>query len=230
MFRSRTAALVSVLSLLALPALAVAPAQARVTVPTEVTVDVETPVVYGEDVIIEGQVSYTDLEDGKEYGLGDATVTLERRYLDSAEWVEAGSDVTAGLWPVFEFEHVAVKGAEYRVTFAGDETYLPSSARVVVRVYRKVSARIVEPQPVVLFLKGKVDPSYAGEQVQLMRKKCAACAWKQIGSQAATKSSTYRFRLPLPRTGTHYFRVRVPADAAFLTSFSPVWEVFWVVS
>lgn len=223
----RLVALLTAVALVGLPGVVAAPAVAQATVPTEISIDVDSPVTYGDKIHMSGQVSY--VEDGEEYALADAKVVLERRYLDSSSWSEIGSYVTAGFWPDYEFEVKAVKGAEYRVSFAGDETYLPSTAKATVRVYRKVGSKVTEPSPNVFYLKGKVAPKYAGKPVFLMRKKCSSCAWTTISSQKSTSTSTYRFRLPLPRSGTHYFRARVPASAVFLKSVSDAWQIMKIL-
>jgi hypothetical protein len=226
---SRIVALASALALLATPLAVAAPAVAEPTVATQVSIDVDSPVTFGDSLTVAGQVTYVDPEDGQQYGLGGATVVLERRYLDSDEWTEVGTQVTAGFWPDYEFDVVARKGARYRVSYAGDETYLPSSAEATVRVRRIVTSKVTEPSDNVFYLQGKVSPSYAGKQVALLRKKCSSCSWKVIKTMDATAKSTYKFRLPLPSSGTHYFRARVPADVLFLKSVSDVWEIFRIL-
>lgn len=225
MLTVRNVAVTSAIALLAAPALAAAPAEAVPTVQTEVSIIVADKVTYGESLTMSGQVSYVDPDDGEEYGLADATVVLERRYLDSTEWQEVGTQVTAGMWPDYEFEVTARKGARYRVSYAGDETYLPSKAEATVRVHRKITSKMTEPRADVFFLKGRVTPKYAGEPVALLRKKCETCSWKAIKTMAATAKSTYRFRLPLPGNGTHYFRARTPATVLFLKTVSHTWEI-----
>lgn len=202
-----------------------APAAAQPTIETKVSVVVGSPVTYGDVVTIGGQVSYVSLDDGKVYGLADAIVRLERRALDSTTWTEVATQVTAGEFPSYAFEDVATKGTRYRVTYDGDETYMGSSAGATVRVRRIVTSKVTEPRDNVFFLKGSVTPDHAGERVALLRKRCSDCPWKVIRRADATARSTYRFRLPLPQRGVHYFRARVPGDQAYLSTLSRVWEI-----
>ncbi|HEU4512192.1 MAG TPA: hypothetical protein VFR87_03715 [Nocardioidaceae bacterium] len=222
MFVARVLALV--LALVVAPALS-SPVRAEPTIATEVSIVVGSPVTYGDVVTVSGQVSYVDPDGGQEYALADAPVLLERRYLDSSEWTEVAAQVTAGAFPGYEFEDVATKGARYRVSYAGDETYQASAAEATVRVRRIVTSKVREPRDDVFFLKGKVVPDHAGEPVALLRKKCSDCAWKVFRRGEATARSTYRFRLPLPPEGAHYFRARVPADEGYLRTVSKVWEI-----
>lgn len=204
---------------------AAAPAAAEPVIATDVSIVVGSPVTYGDVLTVSGQVSYLDPDDGQEYALVDAVVLLERRHLDADEWTEVATQATSGEFPRYEFEDVATKGARYRVTYTGDEEYAGSAAEATVRVRRIVTSRVVEPRDSVFFLRGRVTPDHAGERVALLRKKCSDCAWKVVRRTDTSARSTYRFRLPLPREGVHYFRARVPADAVFLRTLSAVWEI-----
>lgn len=180
-------------------------------------------VVYKTSVSIEGQVVYV-ANDGHQHAV-EGTVALKRRYLGTSTWRTVGTDQMSGFFPAFDFTVAATRNAQYRVSFAGDATYRPSSSSVVIRVARKVTATGKEPHPNVFFLSGKVTPSYAKRTVALMRKTCRACAWKAYARQATSATSRYRFRLPVPSKGTHYFRVKVPPSASFVTSYSSTWTI-----
>lgn len=183
---------------------------------------------YLDSVTVSGNVMYNDPAVGWTY-LEGVTVELQRRYLGTDQWVTLASAVAGAYIGDFDFTSVARQNAEYRVAFAGDDTYLPSSASQTVRVHRLVSSRGSEPRHNVFYLSGKVRPSYAGHRLYLTRQRCSTCAWRTIASQKATSTSTYRFRLPLPPRGaTHYFRVRVPASTQFLVSYSSAWRL-WVI-
>lgn len=199
------------------------PARALAPYDTWIELDsVSTPVTYGDQLTISGQVVYYDPDDDDEYAVSDAEVTLEKRALGAASWTYVGTDVATGFWPWFEFGQTARRNTQYRVTYAGDETYGPSQDTVSVTVHRKVTANLVEPRHNVFYLKGRVVPSYAGRRVALLRRTCSSCRWREYGAQRATSTSTYRFRLPLPRSGTFYFRAMVAKDAGFLKSFSRI--------
>lgn len=212
-----------VLAALAATLVAGPPAEAVATYGTWIELDsVSTPATYGDHLTITGQVVYYDTEAGDEYAVSDAEVTLEKRALGTATWTYVGTDVASGFWPWFEFDQTARSNTQYRVTYAGDETYGPSQDAVTVKVHRKVSANLVEPRHNVFFLKGRVTPSFAGRRVVLMRRTCSYCRWRELSAQRATSTSTYRFRLPLPPRGTYYFKAMVAKDSLFLKSFSRV--------
>ena len=203
----------------------VAPAYAEPTVATTVTVSSIGTVRYHDGFALGGQVAFTDPDDQKLYALPDVIVRLDRRYLGSSTWTELGTDVTEGPFPSYAFDVTAQRNAVYRVTFAGDDTYQKSVAKEAVDVRRRVPARVTEPREDVFYLAGRVVPSYAGKRVYLMRRTCSSCAWKTWASQLTGDTSRYRFRLPLPKTGTDYFRARVPASTSYVKSVSVTWNV-----
>lgn len=179
---------------------------------------------YGTDFSIRGQVTYTDPEDGEEYAT-DGDVTLDRRYPGTEVWTPVGSDHMSMFYAVFDFDAVADRITEYRVSFAGDETYAPSTASIVVKVARKVTAKMTEPRDNVWYLSGRVAPTYVGQPVTLMRKKCSSCTWRAYATKYTSEFSSYKFRLPLPTTGSYYFRARVPADVSFVKTFSGTFQL-----
>lgn len=213
--------------LVATPLAVVAPAMAvEPTIPTDLVWELSPTgtVPYQTDISIEGQAVYVDPEDGEEYAaLG--VFRLEQRYLGVSTWTHVEDALVDNPFlAYFSFEVTALRNTEYRVTFMGDDTYLPSVNTGIVKVARTVSSKSSEPRRNVFYLSGKVRPAYADKTVSLMRKKCASCSWKAYASKTTTDASTYRFRLPLPPRGdTHYFKVRAPKDERFVKSFSTTW-------
>ena len=191
---------------------------------TEVTRAAARTVTYGDRVTVEGQVVFTDPLGETTYAVDDAEVALERRYLREDTWTPVGTGVTDGDLPVYRFEERAVRSAAYRVTYAGDATFLPSSAQATVRVRRAATSAVTEPRDEVFRLRGRVLPTYAGP-VYLTRRSCADCGWTTVGSERATEDGRYRFALTLPETGTRLFRVRVPASRAYLVGYSETWRL-----
>ena len=191
---------------------------------TEVTRAAARAVTYGDRVVVAGQVVFTAPLGETTYAVDDAEVTLERRYLREDTWTSVGTDVTDGDLPVYRFEERAVRSAAYRVTYAGDATFLPSSAQATVRVHRAATSTVTEPRDEVFRLRGRVLPTYAG-RVYLTRRSCADCGWTTVGSERATGDGRYRFALTLPETGTRWFRVRVPASRAYLVGYSETWRL-----
>ena len=176
-------------------------------------------------VQVSGQVVYTDPATGTQYAADGLTVTLAERYLGTATWTNVATDVTSGFQPTFDFTRTARRNTEYRVTFAGDQSYLASAGLVTVQVHRRVTSRIAEPREHVFFMTGKVKPAYAGKRVYLMRQRCPSCAYRTYSSQRTSATSTFRFPLPRPARGSYHFKVRVPGDAAFLVSYSSEWRL-----
>lgn len=219
----------AVTALLVASSLAVmAPATAAPTVPTDLVLEVSPTgtAVYGTSLSLDGQAVYVDPEDGETYAaLG--TYRLERRYAGEEAWVLVEDQVVDNpFWAIFDFEAKATRNADYRVTYLGDDTLLPSEASATVRVSRKVKSRTTEPRDNVFYLSGRVVPDYEGRKISLMRKKCSSCSWRVYASKDTSSTSTYRFRLPLPPRGdTHYFRTRVAADTRFVKSFSSTWKL-----
>ncbi|HEY8300940.1 MAG TPA: hypothetical protein VIG48_03495 [Jatrophihabitans sp.] len=201
------------------------PAVAAATHSTRVDMDAfpSGTVIYKTSVSIEGQVVYI-AADGHQHAV-EGTVALKRRYLGTTTWRTLGTDRMSGFLPAFDFTVAATRNAQYKVSYAGSATYGPSSSSVVVKVARKVSATGKEPRPNVFFLSGGVTPSYARKTVALLRKKCRTCAWKIYARQATAATSRYRFRLPVPSRGTHYFKVKVPPSVSFVASYSSTWTI-----
>lgn len=225
MRRSSVLAAALAAALVSGPLIVAAPASARASYSTRVVIDASPSgtVPYKTSVSIRGQVVYVD-DDGDQHAV-EGRVVLKRRYLGTTVWRTLGTDTMSGFFPAFDFTVTATRNAQYRVAFAGDDTYRPSSGSVLVRVARKVSSTVRRPRQNVFFMSGRVTPSYAGRTVALMRKKCRACAWKRLAGQATSATSRYRFRLPLPAHGTHYFRVKVPPNVSYVTSYSSTWTI-----
>jgi hypothetical protein len=165
--------------------------------------------------------------DAREYA-AEGPVTLDQRFYGSDVWTTIDSTDMSGFMPAFDFDVVATRIATYRVNYLGEGDYLPSSDSVLLKVARKVTGKITEPRDNVFFFVGRVSPS-SGESVSLMRRKCATCAWRVFTSQLTTSTGNYRFRLPLPREGIHYFRTRVEADGLFVRSYSPTWHLIRIL-
>ena len=191
---------------------------------TEVTRAAARTVTYGDRVTVEGQVVFTDPLGETTYAVDDAEVALERRYLREDTWTPVGTGVTDGDLPVYRFEERAVRSAAYRVTYAGDATFLPSSAQATVRVRRAATSAVTEPRDEVFRLRGRVLPTHAG-LVYLTRRSCADCGWTTVGSEPTTEDGRYRLALTLPETGTRWFRVRVPASRTYLVGYSETWRL-----
>ena len=212
--------------LLLIPPVAASPAVTAELIPTHI--DVQSigtqPVDYRDTVTIRGQVIYTDPEDGKTYA-ADGTAMLERQFNGETSWASLGSDDFSVYYPVFYFRQTAWRNATYRVSFVGDDRYAPSTETLTVKVARNVTGKLTEPRENVFYLSGRVSPTYIGQPVTLMRKKCSSCAWRAYSTKATSELSRYRFRLPLPESGSYYFRARVLGDQAFVTTFSSSYQV-----
>ncbi len=209
------------LSLLGLPmatAAQAAPAVAAAT-PTSLTVQVSTHrATYRQRLSIHGQVVAGNA------GVPGLRVRLEMRPLGTPRWSVVGHRVTQGSLASYQFSRRATRNTLWRVRFAGNQSYGPSSGTATVRVYRLVTGKVAHPHSS-WFMTGRVSPGYAGRPVHLMRQRCKRCAFRTYATQRTGPGGRYRFRLPVPRTGTHYFKVRVPASTAFLLTDSPTWTL-----
>ena len=163
------------------------------------------------------------------------TVTLERRTSTSAPWSPVGQATTVETTLsngekhyMFTFHRVADRTASFRVRYAGSGEAIGGSLSddgtakpVLVRVHRKMPIRLLQPKPSRIDLAGSVTPLFARHRVTVLRKTCAACAWRSFATPLTDSRGRYRVRLSVPRKGSHYFRARTPATNGFSQSYSP---------
>lgn len=179
-----------------------------------------TRLVHGERATLHGQV-VTD--DGAVPG---ADVDLLARPAGADAWREVASASSDPDTGVFAFDCVPAEATtRFRVVYRGSLLHAPSRAERTVAVARWVPDRMV-PKPSGLRLVGSVSPAYAGRPVLLQRRTCQTCTWKVVDRRAADSDSEWRFRVAVPRSGAWGYRVKVPADARFVTGYGDhVWRV-----
>lgn len=199
-------------------------AEELITTHVEISSVGSTPLTYNSLFSIRGQVTYTDPEDAQVYA-APGGVVLDRQFAGESEWSTIDNDDMSVFYPVFYFRLTATHNATYRINFLGDDRYAPATDTVTVKVARKVTAKLTEPRENVFYLSGRVSPTYIGQPVTLMRRKCSSCAWRAYTTKATSELSRYRFKLPLPESGSYYFRARVPGDLAFVKTFSSSYQV-----
>lgn len=86
---------------------------------------------------------------------------------------------------------------------------------------RTISIAGVEPRPNVFFAKGRVFPDYKNRRAIMQRKPRSEDRWRAWKAFRTNDRSRYRRRIaPLKRVGVVCYRVKVPGNARFKTSYS----------
>ena len=160
------------------------------------------------------------------------TLTLQRRLRGQRSWTaidkmrtgKAGSARPG--WAIF---HTNVVGnGRYRVRYAGDAKHAPShSAPMRLRAMRDLNARLVQRGKGThkkAFLRGNVNPGWAGKPIIWQRKKCRTCHWRNIAHRRTSpKIARWRFRGAYPPLHhTWFFRAKVRRTDRFVASYSRI--------
>lgn len=174
--------------------------------------------VAGETITIQGSVQvYNPSGCGTADGwcnLSDTSngkVELLRRIAGQDTWTILATDT---LEPTFYFTTTSTGTADYVVRYSGGtvnstSSYAPSQVGTTLKGKRKVTLA-GEKVSGKLFIYGHVGPDYAGKVVYVHKKACGSCAWKKVGEVRTGTSANYRYRVYAPRSGSWYYRVRVP--------------------
>jgi hypothetical protein len=174
---------------------------------------------------ISGQVRY--YSGGNVYAKAGATVTLLRRPAGSSNWSRIGRDKTSHTTkPTYAFSVLARGNASYRVRFAGTRRLQPSRAQARVLVHRRVPSHLRHPRPDVVKLVGHVEPAWRHRHVRLVKRSCRSCSWHVVRQHRTNGRSHFRFGLRAPRSGSWYFRVRVPGTSRFAPSISATYRTY----
>lgn len=155
---------------------------------------------------------------------------LQRTWRGSNTWKQVKTTTTTSQYGdgTYTSNVKAARNATFRVVYAGETrtsangantaTFSASRDSAVSWLRRKIGSDVVEPRPNRMFLKGKVRPG-GRQTVQLMRKACKKCSWKQVGKQRTTRLGTFRFAIDAPRNGSWFYRARTPATKKHVVSF-----------
>ncbi len=152
----------------------------------------------------------------------DATVTLERQLTTEEAYLAIDTETTDKDGVAVFFTRVA-GNASYRVTFAGDDTNLPSESEpMTLKAMRDFNATKVTKGRKI-WLKGDVNPGWGKRKVVLQRKTCGSCTWKKVRQQRTTASGGFKLRAAYPPLHKKWrFRARLKATDAFVASVSAV--------
>ncbi|HSE70118.1 MAG TPA: hypothetical protein VLA97_05105 [Nocardioidaceae bacterium] len=218
--------LVSV-SLLGLPAVAAAPANAAESYTTRVVMKIaQARALYNTSVGIAGQAVYTDT-DGQTYAVPGGTAVLERQFAGTRTWKRIATDDYTSS---FYFTVTARQNATYRVRYLGTtdglgNAYSASANSRILKVARDLNDRGVKRSGKLL-LKGRVAPAYARQVVYVDRKTCERCAWRSYSRVRTTSRSTFSARVQAPRSGAWYYRARITSSKKFITSYSDTYRAY----
>lgn len=176
---------------------------------------------YGARSLLEGQVVTVD------GALPNAAVRLYARPVGQRDWSYVAARRTSTNTGIFRFDtHKPVRNTDYRVDYAAEWAYQPSSESATVKVRRKISSSLARNSDGTFTMSGWLAPKSPGKTVRLQRKTCSSCSWSSIKSTTASSSSTWRFRFSGPtKRGTWYFRSYTPSDSRFLAGYSGTWSI-----
>ena len=150
----------------------------------------------GRMVDVKGQVA--SHRKGQRGALAGARVKLYRRLDGSSRWVYLGSQRTStSSAPEFSFTTQARQRAHYKVTFAGDSSFGPSSAVTWVNVYR-LFVGVMTDGGRFATLHGHVTPFYTHKAISLQKRSCPSCSYTTVQTKTTGTGGTYSFSLPAP--------------------------------
>lgn len=167
--------------------------------------------------IIRGQV--VGWAKGEHGSLGGVQVKLYRQLDGESHWVLLGSRVTdRGAFPRFSFSTEARQNADYKVTFGGNATFLPSQNTSWLSIYRSFNGSIVDGSQAAT-LHGHVTPYYTHKAIALQKRSCATCDYVTVKRTTTGTGGAYSFSLPAPASGRWWWRVSIPGTTAFIASY-----------
>ena len=171
----------------------------------------------GAPMTILGQV--TSRAHGQQGALASVQVKLYRQLGANPNWVYLGAQTTgSGLLPQFRFVTLSRMNAHYKVVFAGNTSFLPTSKITWLDVYRLFNGQIYDG-PSAATYKGNVTPFYTHKPITLQKRSCATCSYVDYKSATTGTNGAYSFSLPAPPTGRWWWRVTTPGNAGFIRSY-----------
>ncbi len=154
-----------------------------------------------------------------EVPLAGRTVVLERKFATGTAWQPAGQGRTNSKGVVNVRSNV-IKNALYRLRFAGDAEYGASTSAemAMLKVHRDLNLdfEVVRGD---VFIFGNINPGFGNRTVNLQKRNCSTCAWRNVNGKNSTAAGGWRFKIAGgPGVG---FRVMIPSiDANFIKSTS----------
>ena len=189
--------------------------------------------IYKQLLTVKGQLIADDGAGETGYVPG-ATVVLSRQWKGSTTWTELGSATTSDTDGTFAFSQTATQNAVYKVTYAGEtfpqsngDNYIlaGSEASTNVGVMRDLGARDPKDGAKIIY-KGNVNPGYGKSVIYLQRKKCKTCGWKLYDKGRTGTDGSWAFNTPAPRTGSWWWRTKIPGDTKFVTGYSAILRTY----
>lgn len=151
---------------------------------------------------------------------GDS-VKLQRQIKGSTSWATVSTAFDASA-PV-SFTTSSVGTATYRIVYSGGTSfgYAPVTVTTpVLKGSRNPNTRGVKSGGK-LYLKGNVNPGWGNRYVTIQKKNCKSCSWYKFKSVKTNRYGAYAGRIYAPRSGSDFFRVKVPATAPrYVTGYS----------
>jgi hypothetical protein len=171
----------------------------------------------GEPMTLIGQV--TSRAHGQRGALAGVHVKLYRQLGASRTWVYIGSQTTgSATYPEFRFVTESRQNANYKVAFAGNAAFAPTSGVTWLEVYRSFNGRINDGAGAATY-HGTVTPFYTHKPITLQRRSCASCSYVNYKSATTGLRGVFSFDLPAPPSGRWWWRVTTPGNAAFIRSY-----------
>lgn len=171
----------------------------------------------GDPMTLVGQV--VSQAHGQHGALAGVEVKVYRKLAGSTTWVYLGVSTTdAGGLPRFRFVTPSRRNAHYRVTFAGNSSFGPTSQETWLTVYRLFNGRIIDGTRAATY-KGNVTPFYTHRLITLQRRTCPTCSYVNYRKQTTGTNGLFGFSLPAPASGRWWWRVNVAGTVAFMPSY-----------
>lgn len=171
----------------------------------------------GSSFVMVGQVA--SRADGVRGALAGVQVKVYRQLDGNQAWVYLGvRTTTTGTLPEFRFTTESKQNAHYRVVFAGNDTFAPTSEQTYLSVYRSFNGHIIDGSGAATY-KGYVSPFYTHKPITLQRRACATCSYYAYKSGSTGLGGVFSFQLPAPQHDRWWWRVTIPGTGAYIASY-----------
>jgi hypothetical protein len=175
---------------------------------------------FGTPTVVRGQIAWKTAGGQTASVPGGKRVKLFRKLATSTQWKPLGHQRT-GDKGRFAFKVRSRANATYRIVFGGNKTFQPARGATAVSVYRHFEAQL---EDVSGSFHGRVIPGYGHKRIFLEKRPCADCGWHRARSKVTGRHGKFHFTVGAPTSGRFWWRLRTPADARFITSYSPVFS------
>jgi len=157
---------------------------------------------------------------GQRGALAGVQVKVYRQLGASDTWVYVGAATTGrGALPQFRFVTPSRQNALYKVVYAGNASFAPTSKVTWLEVYRLFHGGIRDGRAAAVY-HGNVTPFYTHKPVTLQKRSCATCPYVDYKSGVTGTNGAFSYSLPAPPSGRWWWRVTTPGNAGFIRSYS----------